>query len=294
MIPYRPNILTEVPRSLEKRLKLIDAIARHTAQENRASPINSAPPHASHACAGPTIRETYPELAALRQWLILKDSPDQPRVPAGNREGGQWAKGEDGSGSAALETGAMTDASNNVNSSQSTRTRDPRTQSAQLNIEGYDLTDNPEVNRVTRILFQALLRTHLLVGEGAGPMYGIRVHSVFAADIKSQNIPGIDGNGVEQSFSFGDVVRFGLDGSVRTDVVLRDETGKIIAVYDVKTGSARLSGARVREIRAQLKIGPEVKIFELHVARGIAAKIRLVEHTIGVLSLRAHMHIQRS
>lgn len=100
MIPYRSNILTELPRSLEKRLKLIDAIARHTAQENRASLVKNAAPHLHHEGSKPTIRETYPELAALWQWLILKYSPDQPRVAAGNRDGGQWTRGEGGSGAA--------------------------------------------------------------------------------------------------------------------------------------------------------------------------------------------------
>jgi hypothetical protein len=98
MIPHKSHILPELPQSLERRLKLIETLARHTAQEHRAPPVNKAAPHACTERYGPTIRETYPELAALWQWLILKYSPDQPRVPAGNTGGGQWTK-EDASSS---------------------------------------------------------------------------------------------------------------------------------------------------------------------------------------------------
>ena len=83
MIPYQ-KILAEAPVSLRKRLALIVALARHTTQDHRAA--------AANARSGPTIRETEPELAALWQWLILKYSADQPRVPAGSRDGGQWTK----------------------------------------------------------------------------------------------------------------------------------------------------------------------------------------------------------
>src|SRR5579864_6664974 len=95
MIPDKSNIPTEVPHALVKRHKLIEAIAKHTAQEHRAPAINQAARYSGER-SGPTIRETYPELAALWQWLILKYSADQPRVPAGNRDGGQWTQGEGG------------------------------------------------------------------------------------------------------------------------------------------------------------------------------------------------------
>jgi hypothetical protein len=84
MIPYQ-RILAEAPPSLRKRLTLIDALARHTLQDHRAAVLAQASER-----SGPTLRETEPELAALWQWLILKYSADQPRVPAGNPDGGQW------------------------------------------------------------------------------------------------------------------------------------------------------------------------------------------------------------
>jgi hypothetical protein len=106
MIPYRSNILSDVPPALEKRLQLIEALARHTAQDHRAAAARS----------GPTIREAYPELAALWQWLILKYSPDQPRVPAGSAEGGQWTKGEGDSPAGSASGSIASDASAQANS----------------------------------------------------------------------------------------------------------------------------------------------------------------------------------
>ncbi len=48
------------------------------------------------------------------------------------------------------------------------------------------------------------------------------------------NIPGIGKDGIEQSFSLGDLVRYGLSDSIRTDALLRnDQTGEILAVWDI-------------------------------------------------------------
>jgi hypothetical protein len=175
---------------------------------------------------------------------------------------------------AALHTDTLTDVS--TGESQHETMDDPAGNSpdryAQVDIPKFDETGNPLIDHTTRILFETLLRVHLLVGDGAGPLYGIRVHTLFAYDLKAQNLPGIDGDGVEQSFVLGDIVYYGLDGSVRTDVILRGPDRKIIAVWDVKTGSAQLSGPRVKQIQAQLKLSPDVPIYELHVSRGITKK----------------------
>ncbi|MFK5599755.1 hypothetical protein ACFZ8E_22545 [Methylobacterium sp. HMF5984] len=59
-------------------------------------------------------------------------------------------------------------------------------------------------------------------GEVRVPAYGVRLHAATARLIRNLDIPGIVRHGVEQSFSLGDSVGYGLEGSVRTDVVLRD------------------------------------------------------------------------
>ncbi|HKM63764.1 MAG TPA: hypothetical protein VJY39_14860 [Acidisphaera sp.] len=64
---------------------------------------------------------------------------------------------------------------------------------------------------------------------------GSVMHRLFANEIRAMNIPGAQ---VEQSFQNGEDAKYGADGSVRTDVLLRDSTGDVIAVWDFKTGKA--------------------------------------------------------
>ena len=52
----------------------------------------------------------------------------------------------------------------------------------------------------------------------------------------AMDLPGIGKDGVEQSFKLEDVVNYGVAGSIRTDVVLRDAGDRVMAIYDVKTG----------------------------------------------------------
>jgi hypothetical protein len=84
---------------------------------------------------------------------------------------------------------------------------------------------------------------------------------------------------VEHSFANGDSVRPGTRGSIRTDVVLRNETSDVIAIYDVKTGGARLEPARVRELREKTGVSASVPIIELHGVRGATLK----SHAAGLI-----------
>jgi len=45
-----------------------------------------------------------------------------------------------------------------------------------------------------------------------------------------------------------------------------------MAIYDVKTGGAKLTNARVKELRQKTATGDNVKIIELHVLRGATLK----------------------
>jgi hypothetical protein len=153
----------------------------------------------------------------------------------------------------------------------------PGAQYASINIQNNAKTNNPRIDNTTDILLQTLARVHALAGDGSGPWYGTRIHFLFATDVKLQNLPGIGKAGVEQSFGWGDIADYGEDGTVRVDVYMRDETGKIIAIWDVKTGGAVLTGARVRELRAHAGVGTEVPVIELHVTRGATIKARIFE-----------------
>jgi len=127
------------------------------------------------------------------------------------------------------------------------------------------------------------------VGPGFGPSYGISVHKQFAATVRALDLPGIGKHGVEESYSLADTVRHGLHGSVRTDVILRDgrtRDASILAVWDLKTGSARLEPRRVSELRAQLGIDDNVPVIEIHVDRGVWVKAVLPVRPARGIALR--------
>jgi hypothetical protein len=124
------------------------------------------------------------------------------------------------------------------------------------------VTGNPRIDRTTERLISILADTVQSLGPGAGPIFGIRAHVEFGRRVEELNIPGIRDKGIEQSFSLGRAARYGLADSVRTDIVLRDREGIPIAVYDLKTGNARLTPSRVREIRDALG-RPDIPVIEL-------------------------------
>jgi RHS repeat-associated protein len=97
------------------------------------------------------------------------------------------------------------------------------------------------------------------VGPGRGPAYGTAVHSEFA-DL-------VDGLGssklaTEVSYKGGVQVPYGTPGSIRVDVV-EGPLNAPTAVYDLKTGSATLSPARVEQIQSHLPGGSNVPVQEI-------------------------------
>ena len=104
-----------------------------------------------------------------------------------------------------------------------------------------DKTGNARIDSKTELLVDVVKEAVSIIGEGSGAAYGVQVHTTTAAMLRELHIPGIGRHGVEQSFSLGDTVRYGLDGSVRTDVVLRDgrtASSPILAVWHFKTGGS--------------------------------------------------------
>jgi hypothetical protein len=217
-------------------------------------------------------------------------SPDQPRVPPGNPEGGQWTN-DNGSAPTqdySPDTHGSAVLASSPNAILSDATPDPirpGAQYAQLNVQNNAKTNNPPIDRTTDTLLQTLARIHALAGDGSGPWYGTRIHLAFANDVKLQNLPGIGRNGVEQSFSLGDIADYGEDGTIRVDVYMRDETNKIIAIWDVKTGGAILTGTRVRQLRAEAGVGADVPVIELHVTRGATLKARTWGSVLNIIAL---------
>lgn len=101
--------------------------------------------------------------------------------------------------------------------------------------------------------------------------YGTFVHRLFGVAVRLRSLPGV--GDIEQTFSLDDAdPDYGMAGSIRTDVTLRNIQGDIIAIYDVKTGDTPLSRARADELRLKTKASPNTPVFELNVVRGISRK----------------------
>jgi hypothetical protein len=119
------------------------------------------------------------------------------------------------------------------------------------------------------MLLAILAKSVQKMGEGFGTLFGTFVHLDFAARVKGHDLPGVGAKGVEQSFHLGEFVRFGVAGSIRTDIVLKDKFGNPVAIYDLKTGNARLTRSRLNELRAHVGV-PDIPIIELRYREGTA------------------------
>jgi RHS repeat-associated protein len=89
------------------------------------------------------------------------------------------------------------------------------------------------------------------VGPGSGPVYGTRVHSAFAEEVAALGRSDLFS---EVSYLNGQVVPYGTPGSVRLDVVVGSPSAPT-AIWDLKTGSAALTPARVAQIQSHLPPG---------------------------------------
>lgn len=106
-----------------------------------------------------------------------------------------------------------------------------------------------------------------LIPRGVGPVYGTALHVAFANAVRALNLPGVL---VEQSFDLYGFTNYGADGSVRTDVILMDETAKkptALGIWDLKTGKAKLTGPRAQQLRNMVPGGDKAWILELHFDR---------------------------
>jgi hypothetical protein len=181
---------------------------------------------------------------ALRQYFSARTkanfNPNQPRIPKENPGGGRWTS--EGGVEVTTSDGFLT---------------------------GIDTIDN---------ISQALSDTLLTVIEALGALpglspsqFGTAVHLAFGNAVRLQNLPGV--GDIERTFSLEDSdPRYGLAGSIRTDVVLRDDRGEIIAIYDVKTGDEPLSFSRAEELRTKTRAAPNTPVFELNIVRGLSRK----------------------
>lgn len=219
------------------------------------------------------LRFEHSMLRHARALRGMKYDPGQPRVPAGNTDGGQWTRIGGGlpsiGGALDSEAGETT----GEESLDAVGADGPLSVSIDYSAA---LTGISTVDNTTRELSQTLARTMASVDfipDWTPQVYGTAVHVAFGTAVRFQGIPGIGPRDVEQSFIGGAESRdYGLPASIRTDVVLRDAAGEIIAIYDLKTGGAKLTPARVRELREKTGVAPSTPIIELHVLRGATLK----------------------
>jgi hypothetical protein len=212
-------------------------------------------------------------------------NPNQPRVPEGQREGGQWTSDGGAIGGAArlqndAETGRRVSVSSRIRPSRPggraailATSPLPQAPNANINIDySRALTGISNIDDVTKSLSETLSRSMQDVNflpEWTPRTYGTAVHVDFGVRVRLLDIPGVE---VEQSFFKEDSAKYGDPGSIRTDIILRNEAGDIQAIYDVKTGGAVLTSTRVKEIRDHTGAGPDVPIIEMQVNRGATVK----------------------
>jgi hypothetical protein len=111
--------------------------------------------------------------------------------------------------------------------------------------------------------------------------YGMVLHEAFATMVRLQRLPGIGFGDVETTFSLEPGAYYGSKDSVRTDVVLRNEVGDIIAIYDVKTGRG-MSRGRANELRAKAQVPPSTPVIELHILHGQRLTREQIDPSLGI------------
>lgn len=198
--------------------------------------------------------------AVLAAELEQRYRPDQPRVPAGNPDGGQWTRGPQTL--APIISDANPDSL--VPGAQYAQTEVSLNPSALTGISTIDDT----TKKLTTILAGVMDTVEYLPGMTPS-VYGTLVHRTFAGVVLMQRLPGIGWSDVETTFG-GDY--YGAKGSVRTDVVLRNDVGDIIAIYDVKTGNAEVTPRRAAELRQKTGTDSRVPIIQMSFSRGFSLK----------------------
>lgn len=217
------------------------------------------------------------ELTELKLYLLArKYRPDQPRVPAGNPDGGQWTYDPDTTGSisrllpavrrllrpgadptrpalgAALTRYAI-GSSGNGPGRQTVAEFNARAFARGEAGAGLDVRTmrREEVAYVCPRLDKVAAHAERAVAEVAAERPGLRP-AVFGTAVHTRMKHQIDALGdpnflAEKSFLKSEEARYGDRGSIRIDVFerVRDDT---VCVYDLKTGTRGLNGARLAEI----------------------------------------------
>lgn len=212
--------------------------------------------------------------------LARKYDPNQPRVPAGNPDGGQWTSigGEGGDSEsfedlvqpafapavvpavAAVEAALALFAGLSALNSRNSRAI------FEFNARGYDrdgdvpdiatsrLLSRDQVDSECPRLNEVQQRTDFSANSinradySRASEYGTAVHTRLANQIRALNDPNFR---AEISLLKDASARYGEPGSIRIDIFERVGNGTV-CVYDIKTGSEGLSLARFHEIATRV------------------------------------------
>lgn len=227
------------------------------------------------------------ETTLIRRFYVdRKFTPDQPRVPAGSREGGRWtAVGSNGASRPGDRPERASDASSGLGSPTLSDTAPDsiiagaQYAQTQFNIDPSALTGISTIDDTTKQLANTLARIKDTFESRAGlspQKYGTAIHTTFANAVRAQGLPGIAPSDVETTFG-GE--RYGAKGSVRTDVILRNDVGDVIAIYDVKTGEKGIEPERAAKLRIKAGVGNEVPIIQMSFPYGISRKNMILRKT---------------
>jgi hypothetical protein len=104
----------------------------------------------------------------------------------------------------------------------------------------------------TGVQLQAIAKGVLQkLGPGRGPRYGTKAHTAFEQEIKALGRSDLT---PEVSYFQGKVTWRGRPGSIRADVV-EGPVDAPKAIFDLKTGGAKLTPERIKEIQSHLPPG---------------------------------------
>jgi RHS repeat-associated protein len=108
------------------------------------------------------------------------------------------------------------------------------------------ITGDKYIDEATSQLNSLALEAINIIGPGKGPVFGTFVHTAFAILVQKT---GRDDFHIERSFDLDGFAKYGAAGSIRTDVILGPSATSPVAIYDLKTGKARLTEQRASQIR---------------------------------------------
>jgi len=210
--------------------------------------------------------------------------PNQPRVPAGNSDGGQWTDGGHGhggtlwlargplkpsssalhstiQGALALFTWLSALNSRNQRAVVAFKAREYPVRNAFLDLEGVRLLNREEVSEICEKLDDVQTATNEAAVDKGPPTayrtpaeYGTAVHAELASKISALEDANFKAEAsylksIEEAPDRKGEATYGQKDTIRIDVYENTGTGTV-CVYDIKTGRRGLSVPRMLEIAA--------------------------------------------